>query len=224
MVEPTVAMTEWVRYGPHAREHQPEFRQRGAKDEPRRPGLRGGLRLERGEHHPEHGQEERDPHDPGHDPPADLADISEPRGRGPAPRRQGGHAVSPLAADQARSASSNWKTRANRRSANVATMMVRMTVITPGRGRPADVEGVIDLLVEVEGQVGGGCARPAVGHQPDRVEEIHQVDRAQQDAELNVGPQVRQRELTEGRHRPGTVDLGRLQRVGRLALEARPAR
>ena len=33
-------------------------------------------------------------------------------------------------------ASSNWKTRANMRSANVAMMMVRMTVITPAAAAP----------------------------------------------------------------------------------------
>src|SRR5258705_538935 len=61
----------------------------------------------------------------------------------------------------------------------------------PGRGRPADVERVIHLLVQVVGQVGGGGPRAALGHGLDLVEHVDQVDRAEQDAQLDVGPQVR---------------------------------
>src|ERR1700749_1479406 len=90
----------------------------------------------------------------------------------------------------------------------------------PGRGRPADVEGVVHLLEQGVGEVGGGGARAALGHGLDRVEHVDQVDRAEQDAQLDVGPQVREGELAERGERPGPVDLGRLQRVRRLALQA----
>src|SRR6201987_5561678 len=80
----------------------------------------------------------------------------------------------------------------------------------PGGGRPSDVESVIHLLVQVVGQVGGGRSRAALGHGLDRVEHVDQVDRAEQDAELDVGPQVREGELAERGERPGPVDLRRL--------------
>src|SRR5205809_1101792 len=46
----------------------------------------------------------------------------------------------------------------------------------PGGGRPADVERVIHLLVQVVGQVGGGGPRAALGHGLDLVEHVDQVD------------------------------------------------
>src|ERR1700689_484685 len=110
------------------REHKADLRESGAEDELGRPGLGRGLRLERRDHHPQHRQEERDRHDPRDDAPA------HPAGHLPSPtwifgcvsHRRGGHTP----------ASSNWKTRANIRSANVATMIVRMTVITPAAAAP----------------------------------------------------------------------------------------
>ena len=79
-------------------------------------------------HHPQHRQEERDPHHPREHPPAHVArHLAEPlRPRLTVLRRHGGHTP----------ASSNWKTLANIRSANVATMIVKMTVTTPPRPRP----------------------------------------------------------------------------------------
>src|ERR1700745_4082897 len=62
----------------------------------------------------------------------------------------------------------------------------------PGGGRPPDVECVVHLLVQVVGQVGGRGPRAALGHGLDRVEHVDQVDRAAQDAPLEVGPQMRE--------------------------------
>src|SRR5215472_16661077 len=87
----------------------------------------------------------------------------------------------------------------------------------PGGGRTSDVEGVIHLLVQVVGEVGGGGPWAALGHGLHRVEHVDQVDRAEQDAQLDVGPQVREGELAERGEGAGAVDLRRLQRVGRLA-------
>src|SRR5258707_10354171 len=53
-----------------------------------------------------------------------------------------------------------------------------------GRGRPAYVKRVIPLLEQVEGEVGGGGPGTAVGHQPDPVEPVDQVDRPAQHPEL----------------------------------------
>src|SRR5258708_29456290 len=62
-----------------------------------------------------------------------------------------------------------------------------------GRGRPAYVTRVVHLLEQVEGEVGSAGPATAVGHQPDRVEHVEQVDRAEQDPELDVGPWTRER-------------------------------
>src|ERR1700730_14971323 len=90
----------------------------------------------------------------------------------------------------------------------------------PGGSRPPDVERVVHLLVQVVGQVGGRGPRAALGHGLHRVEHVDQVDRAEQDAQLDVGPQMREGELAERGEGPGAVNLGRFQRVRRLALQA----
>src|ERR1700733_4887787 len=127
IVDPTVDHRVGHERAP-AREHQAELRQSRAEHELRRPGLGRGLGLEGRDHHPQNGDEERDRHDPREDapacPPRHLAEPARVAGHGP--HRHGGHTP----------ASSNWKTRANKRSANVATMIVRMTVITPAAAAP----------------------------------------------------------------------------------------
>ena len=129
-METVVAISEWVTYGP-----QPEKTRRNCASVGEKMNLGGqvwaadsGLNAVSTIHST--GRKNAIPTTHARTPQPTFPAISRNLcGRGfTVPHRHGGRHHAP--------ASSNWKTRANIRSANVATMMVRMTVTTPVAAAP----------------------------------------------------------------------------------------
>ena len=78
----------------------------------------------------------------------------------------------------------------------------------PPAERLADFEVEQRLLVDEEGQVGGGVARAAIGGDEDLGIDAEQEDRLDQDDDGDGARQMRQRQIDEAADEAGAVHLG----------------
>ena len=89
-------------------------------------------------------------------------------------------------------------------------MLARMTAMMP----PAEAWPILNsserLLVDEEGQVGGGVAGAAIGGDQDLGIDGEQEDRLDQDHHGDRARQMRQRQVPEAAEEAGAVHLGRL--------------
>ena len=88
-------------------------------------------------------------------------------------------------------------------------------------GRLGQMELLEADLVEVEGGGVGAGARAAAGHDVDDVEQLDRIQEAEGQREQDQRPQLRQGDVAEGLQARSTVELGRLEHLGRDRGQAR---